>query len=58
VINVFEKEIQCGDSLREATFDLAPFLVRNDSRQQVIGEDALGTLVVSVHRERDPLVQK
>jgi len=31
---------------------------RNDPRDQVEGEDALGPLVVAVHRERDALVQK
>ena len=58
VVNVFEKEIQRGDALRQAVLDLAPLLVGNDPRQQIVRKDPLRALVVAVDRERDALVQK
>lgn len=58
VVDVIEKKIQSGDSLRESSLDLLPLISRNDSRQQVVGEDTFSSLFVSVHRERDSLVEK
>jgi hypothetical protein len=54
----FEEEIQGGDALRESALNLAPFLVRNDSRQQIVRKDALRALVVAVHRESNALVKE
>ena len=39
-------------------FNLAPFVVRNDARQQVVGKHALGALVVAIDGEGDALMQK
>src|SRR5260370_32440673 len=58
VINVFEKKVQGGDALGEAVLNFAPFVMRNDPRQQVIGENALCPLVVAVDSKGDSLVQK
>ena len=58
VVNVLQEQIQRRDSLRESTFDLPPFVVGNDSRQQVVGKDALRALVVAVHRKCDSLMQE
>ena len=37
---------------------LLPFVPRNNPRQQVIGENPLSSLLVSVDRKRDALMQK
>ena len=58
VIDVFEEEVERGDALGEAVLDLAPFLVRNYPWQQIIGEYALGALVVAIDREGDALMQE
>ena len=58
VVNVFQKQVQRRDPLRQSAFDLPPFLVRNDARQQVVGKDALRAFVVAVHRKGDALMQK
>ena len=57
-VNVFEKKIQCGNALREAAFNLLPFVVGDDARQQVVGKNALRAFIISIHREGDALVQK
>ena len=58
VINVFEKQIQSGDALGEATFDLAPFVVGNDAREKIIREHTLGAFRVAVDGEGDALMEK
>ncbi len=58
MINVLQKKIQGGDALRETVFNPSPFVVRNDSREQIVGENSLCALVISINRERNSLVQK
>ena len=58
MVDVLEEKIQRGNTLGEATFDLAPLLVRDDARKQIIGKYALRALVVAVDGERNPLMQK
>ena len=58
VVNVLQEQVQRRDSLGEPTFDFAPFVVGNDSGEEIIRKDALGALVVPVYREGDSLMQK
>ena len=58
MVNVFEEQIQCRDSLRKPTFDLAPFVVGNDPRQKIIRKDALRSLFIPIDSECDALMQK
>ena len=58
VIDVAEEEIEGGQALREAFFDLRPFVSGNDSRNQIVGEDALGAFFAAVHREGDAFLEE
>ena len=58
VVNVAEKHVERGDPLRQSPFDEAPFRMRDDARQKIVGEDALGAFLVAVNAEGDPLIQK
>src|SRR5882762_7729420 len=51
VVNVVQEEVQGRDSLGESTFNFAPFVVGNDSGEEIIRKDTFGALVVSVNRE-------
>ena len=57
-IDVAQKQIQCGDALRQAAFNPVPFLSRDQTRQQVVGKDALSTLVAAVDGEGNTLGKK
>jgi len=58
MVDIFEKKIQGGDALGQAALDLAPFGVRNDAGQKVVGEDALGAFGIAVDGEGDALMQE
>src|ERR1700730_17682915 len=58
VIDVLQEKIQRRDSLGESTFNFAPFVVGNDSGEEIIRENTFGAFVVAVYREGDSLVQK
>ena len=58
VIDVLEEEIEGGDALRQAALDGVPVTGRDDARQQIVGEDALGRLVAAVDGEGDALVEE
>jgi hypothetical protein len=58
VINVAQEQVQRRDALREAAFELLPFLGRNDARQQVERENLLRARRIAIDVERDALAQK
>src|ERR1700674_2443788 len=58
VIDVLQEKIQRCDSLGESTFDFAPFVVGNDSGEEIIRKDTFDAFVVAIYREGDSLVQK
>ena len=58
MVDIFEEEVERGDALGEAAFDFAPFVVRDDARQEIVGEDALGAFFVAVDGEGDALMEK
>ena len=58
MIEVLEEQIERGDALRQAALDARPFLVGEDARQQVVGENSLGAFLASVDGEGDALMQK
>ena len=51
VVNVFEKQIQRGNALRQATLDLAPFAIRDDAGKKVVGENAFGAFGTTINGE-------
>ena len=57
-VNIAQKQIQRGDPLRQTAFNPIPLLRRYQPRQQVIGKDALRTLIAAIHREGNALGQK
>ena len=58
MVNIIEKEIERGDTLREPTFNNIPFGGCDDAWQQVKGKDALRALGVAVDSEGDALKEK
>ncbi len=56
VIDVFQKQVQRRDALREAALHTLPLRRSHDAGQQIVREDALGSFVAAVDRERDALV--
>src|SRR5580704_7866632 len=58
VVNVLQEKIQRRDSLGESTFNLPPFVVGNDSGEEIIRENTFGAFIVAVNREGDSLMQK
>jgi hypothetical protein len=55
MINVVEKEIQCGDALRQTAFEVFPFLGRNDAWQQIKRENFLRAGRIAIDVEGDAL---
>ena len=45
-------------ALNQAPLDRGPLARRDDARQQIVGKDALGALIVAVDRERHALMQE
>lgn len=58
VVEIVEEKIQCGDSLDQAGFELGPFLARDDPRNEIERENALGALGVVVDGKRHASAQK
>ena len=58
VIDVAKKKIERGKALGEALFDLRPFTCGNDARNQIVGEDALGTFLAAVNGEGDAFLKE
>ena len=57
-VDVLQEQIQRDDALREPALDAVPLGARNDARNQVEGEQALGAAAVAVDGEGDALQQK
>ena len=53
VIDIVQKEIERLHALHETRFQAAPFVRRNDARNDVERNQALGAAVVAVDGERD-----
>ena len=58
VIDVFQEKVECGNALLETMLDAVPFPRRDDAREQVVRENALGALIAAVDGEGDALVQE
>ena len=58
MIDVVQEKVERGDALGQAAFEQFPFVGRDDARDQVEGEDALGALGVAVDVEGDALAQE
>jgi hypothetical protein len=53
-----EEKIERHDALRKAAFDMLPFGIGDDARNQVEGEKALGAPAVTIDGEGDALNQE
>ena len=53
-----ESVVDCANPLAQSALDGFPFAAGQDSRQQVVGKNALGALVVTVDGKGHALVQK
>src|SRR5947207_2155427 len=58
MVDVLQKKIECGDALGQSALNDLPFIAGNDSRQKIVGENALSSLLTSINGERDSLVKK
>ncbi len=58
VVDVGEEEVERAQPLLEAPLDRLPLVRRHDARHEIEREDAVGALVVAVHREADSLVEE
>ena len=58
LVDVEDEEVQRGDALNEAGLDPLPLAGGDDPGDEVEREDALGPLLLAVHRERDALVHQ
>ena len=58
LVDVLQEHVQRGEPLNQSSLDRLPFARRDDARQQIVGKDALGALVVAIDGECDPLVQE
>jgi hypothetical protein len=57
-VDVFEEQVERGQSLGQAALDDRPFGGRDDARDQIVRKDALGALFLPVDGEGDALVEK
>ena len=57
-VNVFEELIERCNALCEATLNAVPLGRGDKARHQIIGEDALRTLVAPIDGKRDALGEK
>src|SRR3981081_3962479 len=57
-INIFEKEVECGNALCQATLYHRPLSRRDNTRQQIIWPDTLCPFLISVYSESDALVKE
>ena len=58
MINVVQKKIQRRDALRQAAFQMFPFLGRNNARQQIKRKNFLCPRRVAINIKRDALPEK
>src|SRR5258706_7906529 len=58
MVNVLEEQIQRRDSLGESTFDFAPFVVGNDSGEEIIRENTFRAFIIAVYGEGYSLILK
>ena len=58
VIDVVQEQVERGDALGQAALDDVPVGGRDDARQQIVREDALGAFVAAVDGEGDALVEE
>ncbi len=57
-VNILQEQIQRHHALGQAALDALPFRMRQDARDQVEGEQALGAPAVAINREGDALNQE
>jgi hypothetical protein len=57
-VYVAQEVVEGGDALGEAALNVVPLAGGDESRQQVVGKDALGAFVGSIDREGDSLVEE
>ena len=57
-VNILQEKIQRHHALGEAAVDLFPFRMRQDARDQIEREQALGAAAVAINRKRNALNQK
>src|SRR4051794_11233166 len=58
VINVVQEKIQRDDALREATFEIFPFLGRNNARHEIERKNTLGAAGIAIDVERHALAKE
>src|SRR5262249_4871230 len=58
LVDVEDEEVQRCDALNEAGLDPLPLSRGDDPGDEVEGEDALGPLLLTIHRERDALIHE
>src|SRR5215469_10522761 len=58
MIDIKEEEVQRGDTLRLPAFEMLPFLVRDDARDHVKGEDAFDAFLRAIDGEGDALIHE
>src|SRR3982074_1818230 len=58
MVDVFQKQVQRRDTLREPALNGRPLGTGDDARQQVMRKDALGTFIPAVDGERNSLVKE
>ena len=57
-VNVFQEQVERGEALLEAAFDVVPLRPRQQPGHAVDGDDPFGGFLRVEHREGDALVQK
>src|SRR4051794_11272462 len=57
-INIFEKEVERGNTLGQAKLYERPLMGSDNTRQQIIRPDTLGSLLISIYSESDALVKE
>jgi hypothetical protein len=58
VVHIAQEHVQRRDTLRQTTLNHRPFRRRNDARDQIVGENFLCAIAVTVYRKRDALVEE
>ena len=57
-VDVLQEQVERRDALRQPALDHLPLAGRQDAREQVVREDALRAVLLTVDREGDALVQE
>ena len=58
VIDITEKKIKRGETLREAFFDPVPFFCGDDARKEIVGEDLFRAFLGAVDGEGNSFVKE